>query len=123
MGASPARQPFQPEGIAQRYLLVRCGEDPRLECMTALRLLFQLRDLLRQAGRLGTERLGRPARCRPILARVKFMSRLLTAFNLPPSIATLACTKRPIVRHSTTKPAQTWQMARPLSLRKSAIVL
>ena len=37
--------------------------------------------------------------------------------------ATLAAAKRPISRHSPTKRAQTWRMARPLSLRKSAMVL
>jgi hypothetical protein len=35
----------------------------------------------------------------------------------------LACVSRPIVRQSATKRAQTWRMARPLFLRKSAIVL
>src|SRR6201997_4439385 len=34
---------------------------------------------------------------RSILARVKFLSRLLTALNLLPSIATLACVSRPTV--------------------------
>src|SRR6266436_1552584 len=47
---------------------------------------------------------------------------LLTALNLLPSMATPASAKRPIVRHSTTNRLQTWRMARPLSLRKSAIV-
>src|SRR6476660_1169382 len=37
---------------------------------------------------------------RSILARVKFLSRLFTALNLLPSIATLACVSRPIARHS-----------------------
>jgi hypothetical protein len=57
---------------------------------------------------------------RCILARVKFLSRLMTALNLLPLIATPASVKRPIVRHSTTNRLQTWRMARPLSLRKSA---
>jgi hypothetical protein len=60
---------------------------------------------------------------RSILARVKFLSRLFTALNLLPSIATLACVSSPIARHSATKRAQTWRMALPLFLRKSAIVL
>ena len=60
---------------------------------------------------------------RSIFARVKFLSRLFTALNLLPSIATLGCVSRPIVRHSATKRAQTLRMAVPLSLRKSAIVL
>src|SRR5262249_45225015 len=58
-----------------------------------------------------------------ILARVKFLSRLFTALNLLPSIATLASVNRPMVRQSATNWAQTCRMARPLSLRKSAIVL
>src|SRR5262249_17913304 len=37
---------------------------------------------------------------RSILARVKFLSRLLTALNLLPSMATLACVSKPIMRHS-----------------------
>src|SRR5499433_4043134 len=37
---------------------------------------------------------------RSILARVKFLSRLLTALNLLPSIATLACVSKPSSRHS-----------------------
>ena len=44
---------------------------------------------------------------RSILARVKFLSRLFTALNLLPSIATLACVSRPIMRHSATNRAQT----------------
>ena len=55
--------------------------------------------------------------------RVKFRSRLLTALNLLPSIATLASVQKPSVRQSSTNRAQTSRMARPLSLRKSAIVL
>src|SRR5271170_620704 len=39
---------------------------------------------------------------RSILARVKFLSRLFTALNLLPSIATLACVSRPIMRQSAT---------------------
>ncbi len=57
------------------------------------------------------------------LGGVKFRSRLFTALNLLPSIATLACVSRPIRRQSSTNRTQTWRMARPLSLRKSAIVL
>jgi hypothetical protein len=49
--------------------------------------------------------------------------RLFTALNLLPSIATPASAKRPSRRHSSTNRAQTWRMAGPLSLRKSAIVL
>src|ERR1700716_1667072 len=58
---------------------------------------------------------------RSILARVKFLSRLLTALNLLPSMATLACVSKPIERHSAIKRAHTLRMAVPLSLRKSAI--
>ena len=49
---------------------------------------------------------------RSILARVKFLSRLFTALNLLPSIATLACVSRPIAssggtdrKHTRKKPA------------------
>ncbi len=43
--------------------------------------------------------------------------------TVEPSIATLACVSRPIVRQSATNRARTCRIARPLSLRKSAIVL
>jgi hypothetical protein len=43
--------------------------------------------------------------------------------NLLPSMATLAFVSRPISRQSSTKRAHTLRIARPLSLRKSAIVL
>src|SRR5262245_6058325 len=66
---------------------------------------------------------GRSSRRRSTFALVKFLSRLFTALNLLPSIATLAFKSRPIRRHSSTKRAQTFLMAPPLSLRKSAIVL
>ncbi len=47
-----------------------------------------------------------------------------TTLNLLPSIATLASSaNRPVARQSATNRAQTRRMARPLSLRKSAIVL
>src|SRR5450631_2246596 len=46
---------------------------------------------------------------RSILALVKFLSRLFTALNLLPSIATLACVRRPIPRQSATNRAQTWR--------------
>jgi hypothetical protein len=39
--------------------LIRRGEHPRLECMKALHLPLQLRDLLFQTARLGFERLER----------------------------------------------------------------
>src|ERR1700757_3537447 len=55
-------------------------------------------------------------------ARVKFLSRLFTALNLLPSIATLAFVRRPICRQSATNWTQTLRIAGPLSLRKSAIV-
>ena len=54
---------------------------------------------------------------------MKFLSRLFTALNLLPSIATLAFASNPISRHTSTKRAQTFLIAGPLSLRKSAIVL
>ena len=63
------------------------------------------------------------ARRRSTLPFVKLRSRLLTDLNLLPSMATLAVASRPSSRHSSTKRAQTWRKPRPLSLRKSAIVL
>src|SRR5258705_4031898 len=63
------------------------------------------------------------ARRRCILAWVKFRSRVLTALNLLPSIATLASLNSSRRRHSTTNSRQTFRMASPLSFRKSAIVL
>ena len=54
---------------------------------------------------------------------MKVLSRLLTALNFDPSIATLAFATRPIRRHSSTNRAHTFLIAAPLSLRKSAIVL
>jgi len=44
------------------------------------------------------------------------------SFDLP-SIATLALVSRPICRHSSINRTQTYLIAGPLSLRKSAIVL
>ena len=63
------------------------------------------------------------ARRRSTLARVKLRSRLFTALNLLPSMATLAFVSKPICRQSSTKRAQTFLIAGPLSLRKSAMVL
>src|SRR6516164_6446285 len=51
------------------------------------------------------------------------LSRLFTALNLLPSIATTARVNRPSSRHNTTNRAHTARIAAPLSLRKSAIVL
>src|SRR3984893_13005958 len=60
---------------------------------------------------------------RSILACVKLRSRVLTALNLLPSIATLASLNSSRRRHSITNSRQTRRVASPLSLRKSAIVL
>ena len=53
----------------------------------------------------------------------EILSRLFTALNLLPSMATPAVLRRPISWHSSTKRAHTLRSACPLSLRKSAIVL
>ena len=45
------------------------------------------------------------------LRSVKFLSRLLTALNLLPSMATTASVDRFICRHSTTNCRQTWRIA------------
>ena len=57
------------------------------------------------------------------LACVKLLSRLFTALNLLPSMATLAFASSAILRHNSTNRAQTFLIAGPLSLRKSAMVL
>ena len=57
------------------------------------------------------------------LRSVKFLSRLLTALNLLPSIATMPSVKSFSRRQSSTNSRQTSRMALPWSLRKSAIVL
>src|SRR4051794_10836899 len=57
------------------------------------------------------------------LAVVKFLSRLLAALNLLPSMATRASESSPMLRQSRTKRRQVAWMAGPLSRRKSAIVL
>src|SRR5260370_40789198 len=56
-----------------------------------------------------------------ILAWVKFRSRVLTALDLLPSIATLASLNSSSRRHSTTKSRQAFRMASPLSFRKSTL--
>ena len=128
--------------IGQRYLLVRCGKHLHLEDLEPLHLLPQHRDLLFQTTRLGLERFARllpvgsvkllqiardallDLRHAPVhLGAREVLVRLRTALNLLPSIATLACVSRPIVRHGATNRAHTSQMAVPLSLRKSAMVL
>lgn len=58
-----------------------------------------------------------------ILPAVKFLSRLFTALNLLPSIATSACENSLSSRQISTKRLHTLRMAGPLSRRKSAIVL
>ena len=58
-----------------------------------------------------------------IFARVKFLSRALTALNLEPSIATQASVNRSSPRHNVTNWAHTLRIALPLSLGKSAMVL
>jgi len=51
------------------------------------------------------------------LALVKFLSRLLAALNLLPSIATVASANSPNSRHGTTNCRQTPRMPLPLSLQ------
>jgi hypothetical protein len=57
------------------------------------------------------------------LCAVKFLSRLLTALNLLPSMATIASENRSSLRLSSTNSRHTLRIASPLSLRKSAVVL
>lgn len=60
-------------------------------------------------------------RCSLVL--VKLRSRLLTALNLLPSMATSASENKPSCWHSTTNCRQTPRMALPLFLRRLAMVL
>ena len=62
-------------------------------------------------------------RRRFIFARVKFLSRLFTALNLLPSIATSDSVNRLSPRHNTTNSRHTPRSALPLFLRNAAIVL
>ena len=57
------------------------------------------------------------------LAFVKFLSRLLTALNLLPSMATIAFVNRFNRRHRVTNCVQTARIAEPLLRRNSAMVL
>ena len=104
-GAAPARRHRAGIRISQRYLLIRSSEHLLLENLKKLHLLLQLCNLLSQAAHLGLEGFGLflpisgvellqiratlssiCAMRRSILARVKFLSRLLTALNLLPSM-------------------------------------
>jgi len=76
-----------------------------------------------ELAHVGWPRSLRSASARWILPCVKLLSRLLTALNLLPSMATLAFANRPILRHNSTNCAQTFLIAGPLSLRKSAMAL
>jgi len=69
---------------------------------------------LRRILSISGVQLAQIPRRRSIFAHVKFLSRLFTALNLLPSIATLAFESRPIRRHSSTNRAQTFLMAPPL---------
>src|SRR5512135_259204 len=57
------------------------------------------------------------------LCAVKFLSRLLTALNLLPSMATTPSVNNPTWRLSSTNSRQTRRIASPSSFRKSAMVL
>jgi hypothetical protein len=123
-------------GIRQRDLLVLSLDHLSVQSVQALYLLAQRCNLLVEPGDLGLRyrfplAIGavelreipryalvnlRQRRC--ILAWVKFRSRVLTALNLLPSIATLASLSSSRRRHSTTNSRQTLRMASPLSLRK-----
>jgi hypothetical protein len=55
--------------------------------------------------------------------RLELRSRLFTALNLLPSMATIDCENRSSLRHNTTNWRHALRIARPLSRRKSAMVL
>src|SRR5262249_38695285 len=141
-GSAAARRHRPAVGVGQRDLLVRRSEHLLLVNGKLAHLLLQLRQLLGKPCYLRSQRLRRLlsigrvklaqiarelssnwARRRSTFARVKFLSRLFTALNLLPSMATLAVARRPISRQSSMKRAHNLRSARPLSLRKSAIVL
>src|SRR5256885_4127245 len=126
-------------GIGQRYLLVLGLHHQGVQTFQALNLLAQRRNLLVEPGDLGLRHrfpltigavelreIAGDALVnlrQPPLHWVKFRSRVLTALNLLPSIATLASLNSSRRRHSTTNSRQTLRIASPLSLRKSAMVL
>src|SRR3977135_3515492 len=141
-GTAPTRRHRAGVRIGERDLLVGRGEHLFLDRREALHLAFEFREFFLEPRRLERERLRRLlpigrvelaeiprnalficARRRSPLARVKCRSRLFTALNLLPSMATLAFVRSPISRQSSTKRAHTLRIAGPLSLRKSAIVL
>ena len=128
--------------IGQRYLLVRCGEHLHLENLEPLHLLLQHRDLLFQTARPGLERLGwflpvggvellqiaRDAllnlRHAPLhLGACEVLVAVVHRLELAAVNRHAGLREQADVRHSATNRAQTCRMARPLSLRKSAIVL
>src|SRR3979409_1151986 len=133
--------------MVQRYLVVGRGEQclfnrgqpfhfffelrelflkPRLSQQHRFRRLFSCGSLAVGGVELAHVRATLSSICfwrRWILPCVKLLSRLFTALNLLPSMATLAFPSRPILRHNSTNCAQTFLMAGPLSLRKSAMVL
>jgi len=138
-GASSTRRHRAGIRIGERYLLIWSSQHLRLATFKTVHLPLQIIELLPQTARLGSQRLRwlpsvggvellqvcatLSSICtmrRSILARVMFLSRLFTAFNLLPSIATLGSSNRPWRDRARQNPAQTWRMARPLSLRKSA---
>src|SRR5262249_860688 len=86
-------------------------------------LRCQLFGRLLQVGRVELRKIARATLCsncarrRSTFPRVKFLSRVLTALNLLPSIATLDAVSRPICRHNSTNCTQTCLIAGPLSLR------
>src|SRR6476659_6575302 len=144
---APARCHRTAIGIGQRYLLVGRGEQCLFNRGQPLHFFFKLRKLFLKPRLAQQHRFRRssPAAVRRsavsswlmyratlssicfwrrlILPCVKLLSRLFTALNLLPSTATLAFASRPILRHNSTNCAQTFLIAGPLSLRKSAMVL
>ena len=128
--------------IGERDLLVWCRTHLDVKLLKTLHLLLQLDNLLLQAGRLGR---ARRRRFLPIgtvhlmqIARDALLDLLQPPLHLGVGEVLVAIVDRlelaaidrnarlvnkPIVRHSAMNREHTWRMARPLSLRKSAIVL
>src|SRR3954467_11232361 len=141
-GAATARCHRAAVRVGQRYLLIWRSQHLLLHRREALHLAFGLGELLLRCAVLAASAsdgscksavsswlryratlASSCARRRSTFARVKLRSRLLTALNLLPSMATLALVSRPMSGHSATNWAHTLRIADPLSLRKSAIVL
>src|SRR5258705_8324719 len=115
-GAATARCHRAAVRVGQRYLLIWRSQHLLLHRREPLNLAFELGECAVLAAsasdgscksavsswlRYRATLASSCAQRRSTFARVKLRSRLLMAFNLLPSIATLALVSKPISRHST----------------------